>query len=215
MDFPKISAGYLFGEAIVCYNTYIDMNSRGSSRTAKRPGMEKTMDALECMLTRRSYRDYKADSVPKELLDRIIEAGVYAPTGMGRQAPIIVAVTNKEERDRLSAANAKVMGSDGDPFYGAPVVLIVLAEKNTCPTYVYDGSLVMGNLLNAVHAVGLGGCWIHRAREVFEQPEWKEWLRAKGLEGEYEGIGNCVIGYPNGEPRPAKPRKANYVTYVE
>ena len=172
------------------------------------------MDALECMVTRRSFRDYKPDAVPEDLLAKIIEAGVYAPTGMGRQAPIIVAITNKEERDRLSKANAAIMGSDGDPFYGAPVVLVVLADRSV-PTYIYDGSLVMGNLLNATHAVGLEGIWIHRAKETFNQPEWKEWLKAKGLTGDYEGIGNCAIGYPNSPARPAKERKADYVTYVK
>ena len=170
--------------------------------------------ALEVMTTRRAIRSYQ-DRVPeKELIEKILEAGTYAPTGMGRQSPIIVAVTNKEIRDRLSRLNAGVMGADSDPFYGAPVVLVVLADKQ-CPTYLYDGSLVMGNLLNAAHAVGLGSCWIHRAKEVFDSPEGKALLREWGIEGEYEGIGNCIVGYSAQEAPQPKPRKADYVYRID
>ena len=119
------------------------------------------MNELERLLiTRRSCRAYKPDAIPEDVLERIIEAGKYAPTGRNRQAPIIIAVTNREMRDRMSALNAAVMGVDSDPFYGAPVVLVVLAKKDV-PTYVYDGSLVMGNLMNAAHSEGVGSCWIH------------------------------------------------------
>lgn len=170
--------------------------------------------ALEVLTTRRAIRSYQ-DRVPeKELIEKILEAGTYAPTGMGRQSPIIVAVTNKEIRDRLSRLNAGVMGADSDPFYGAPVVLVVLADKQ-CPTYLYDGSLVMGNLLNAAHAVGLGSCWIHRAKEVFDSPEGKFLLREWGIEGEYEGIGNCIVGYSAQEAPQPKPRKADYVYRID
>ena len=123
-------------------------------------------EALEVMRQRRSVRSYKADPIPRELLEKVLEAGTYAPTGMGRQSPIILAVTDKALRDRIAKLNAAVMGRDNDPFYGAPAVLVVLADKSV-PTYLYDGSLVMGNLLNAAHDVGLGACWIHRAKEVF------------------------------------------------
>ena len=147
------------------------------------------------------------------MLSHVIEAGVYAPTGMNRQSPIIVAVTNRELRDKLSAMNAKIMGTDSDPFYGAPVVLVVLADRSM-PTYVYDGSLVMGNLMNAAHEQGLGSCWIHRAKEEFDSPEGKQILADLGIEGDYEGIGHCILGYTEGlEPEP-KPRKENYVYYV-
>ena len=122
------------------------------------------MDAMQNLLTRRSVRKYKPDMVPQEKLDKILEAGTYAATGMGRQSPIILAVTDKAMRDRLSKMNAAIMGVDSDPFYGAPVVLVVLADKNV-PTYIYDGSLVMGNLMNAAHAEGIASCWIHRAKE--------------------------------------------------
>lgn len=170
--------------------------------------------ALEVLTTRRAIRAYQDRMPEKELIEKILEAGTYAPTGMGRQSPVIVAVTNKEIRNRLSRLNAQVMGADSDPFYGAPVVLVVLADKQ-CPTYLYDGALVMGNLLNAAHAVGLGSCWIHRAKEVFDSPEGKAILREWGIEGEYEGIGNCIIGYSAQEAPQPKPRKADYVHHID
>ena len=166
------------------------------------------------IITRRSIRKYKPDMVPKEIIDRIIKAGTYAATGMGKQSPIIIAVTNKEMRDKLSKMNAEIMGTNTDPFYGAPVVLIVLADK-TRPTYLYDGSLVMGNLMLAAHDEGIGSCWIHRAKEEFESPQGKEILKSLGIEGDYEGIGHCILGYTDGEEPMAAPRKENYVYYVE
>ena len=172
------------------------------------------MEALEAMLTRKSIKSYKPDMVDKETLDKIIAAGLNAPSGMNKQAAIIVAVTNKEDRDLLSKIN---MGKDpfhrADPFYGAPVVLVVLADKSV-PTYIYDGSVVMENLMLATHALGLGACWIHRAKETFELPEGKELLKKWGIEGDYEGIGNCIVGYPDVEPE-KKPRKENRVYYAE
>ena len=170
--------------------------------------------ALELMQSRRSIRKFKPDIPPRDLIDRIITAGTYAPTGMGRQSPIIIAVTNREMRDRLSKWNAGIMGTDSDPFYGAPVVLVVLADK-AVPTHVYDGSLVMGNLMLAAHALGLGSCWIHRAKEEFERPEGKELLKSLGIEGDYEGIGHCILGYVDGEYPQAKDRKANWVYHID
>lgn len=170
-------------------------------------------DIFDKIKSRRSIRKYKPDEVPHELLDKITEAGIYAASGRNMQAPIVIAVTDRETRDRLSRANASVMGRDSDPFYGAPAVLIVLADKS-CPTYLYDGSLVMGNMMLAAHELGLGSCWIHRARETFEMPEWKEWLKSLGIEGDYEGIGNCIVGYPDCElPEPAE-RRENRVYHV-
>ena len=167
------------------------------------------------ILSRRSVRSYKSDPIPRPILEEIVQAGTYAATGMNRQSPIIIAITNKELRDRLSALNAKIMGREGsDPFYGAPVVLIVLAEKKY-PTYLYDGSLVMGNLMLSAHAHGIGSCWIHRAREEFELPEGKALLAELGIEGEFEGIGHCILGYPEGDLPDAKERKENYVYWVE
>ena len=171
-------------------------------------------EALEVMRQRRSVRSYKADPIPRELLEKVLEAGTYAPTGMGRQSPIILAVTDKALRDRIAKLNATVMGRDNDPFYGAPAVLVVLADKSV-PTYLYDGSLVMGNLLNAAHDVGLGACWIHRAKEVFASEEGKAILRELGVEGDYEGIGNCIIGYAATPLPEAKPRKEGYVVWAE
>ena len=171
-------------------------------------------DVLETIKSRRSIRKYKSDMVPQDKLEKIIEAGTYAATGMGKQSPIIVAVTNKELRDRLSAMNAKIMGTNTDPFYGAPVVLIVLADKSR-PTYLYDGSLVMGNLMLEAEAQGVGSCWIHRAKEEFESEEGKEILKSLGIEGDYEGIGHCVLGFADGPAPKAAPRKDSYVYYVK
>ena len=172
------------------------------------------MDAMQNLLTRRSVRKYKPDMVPQEKLEKILEAGTYAATGMGRQSPIILAVTDKAMRDRLSKMNAAIMGVDSDPFYGAPVVLVVLADKNV-PTYIYDGSLVMGNLMNAAHAEGIASCWIHRAKEEFNSPEGKQILQDLGITGDYEGIGHCILGYVAGDGPAAKPRKENYVYSVK
>ena len=171
-------------------------------------------EVINNMKTRRSIRKYKPDMIPEDVLNRIIEAGTYAATGMGKQSPIIITVTNKEIRDKFSKMNAEIMGVDSDPFYGAPVVLIVLADKAR-PTYVYDGSLVMGNLMLAAHAEGIGSCWIHRAKEEFESAEGKAFLKSLGIEGDYEGIGHCVLGYTDGEEPKAMPRKENYVYCVK
>ena len=171
-------------------------------------------EVINNMKTRRSIRKYKPDMIPEDVLNRIIEAGTYAATGIGKQSPIIIAVTNKEIRDKFSKMNAEIMGVDSDPFYGAPVVLIVLADKAR-PTYVYDGSLVMGNLMLAAHAEGIGSCWIHRAKEEFESAEGKTFLKSLGIEGDYEGIGHCVLGYVDGEEPKAMPRKENYVYCVK
>lgn len=159
--------------------------------------------------SRRSIRSFKSDMVPDEIIDRIIRAGTYAATGMGRQSPIIIAVRDRRVRDELSKLNAEIMGIDKDPFYGAPVVLIVLADRNI-PTYIYDGSLVMGNLLLAAHALGIGSCWIHRAKEEFNRPEGKKILADLGIEGDYEGIGHCILGYVDGDYPEPKPRKEDW-----
>lgn len=167
-------------------------------------------ETLTTLKTRRSCRAYKPDRVEADKLNAIIEAGTYAATGMGKQSPIIIVVENKEIRDKLSKMNAKIMGMDIDPFYGAPELLIVLANKEI-PTYVYDGSLVMGNMMNAAADLGVASCWIHRAKEEFESEEGKAILKDLGIEGDYEGIGHLVLGYeakPAGDPAP---RKADYI----
>lgn len=174
--------------------------------------MNETLKVLE---TRRSCRKFKSDMVEKDKLDAILKAGTYAATGMGKQSPIIIAVTNKELRDRISEENRKIGGwAEGfDPFYNAPVILIVLADKNI-RTYQYDGSLVMGNLMNAAQSVGVNSIWIHRAKEEFESEFGKQILNDLGIEGEYEGIGHCALGYAAEEINAPAPRKENYVYYV-
>lgn len=176
--------------------------------------MDKAEAVLECIATRRSVRKFKPDAVPAALVEKVIAAGTMAATGMNRQAPIIVAVTKKEVRDRIAEVNGKILGVKHDPFYGAPVILIVLANKQF-PTYLYDGSLVLGNLMLAAHALGLGSIWIHRAKEEFEMPEGKEFLKSLGIEGDYEGIGHCAIGYTDGPEPASHPRKANWVYHVD
>ena len=132
------------------------------------------------------------------------------------QTPIILAVTNKELRDRLSRLNAAVMGAEHDPFYGAPCVFVVLADRSVLEmTYINDGSLVMGNMLLAAHSLGLGACWVHRAREVFESEEGRSILCDLGLEGDLVGIGHCIVGYPDGDYPVTRPRKQNYIHWVK
>ena len=171
-------------------------------------------NVLEEMKTRRSIRKFKPDAIPQEILDKIIEAGTYAANGRGAQNVIIIQVTNKEKRDEIAKKNAEIMGSEGDPFYGAPAMLIVLGKKDW-PTHVYDGSLVMGNLMLAAHDLGIGSCWIHRAKEEFELPEGKEILKQLGIEGDYEGIGHCILGYADTPEPQAAPRKENRVYYIK
>ena len=152
-------------------------------------------ETIQDLKTRRSCRGYKEDQISEEQLNQILEAGTYAPTGMGMQSPIMVVVQDKETIAQLSRMNAKIMGTDGD-------------------TYLEDGSLVMGNLMNAAHAVGVDSCWIHRAKEEFESEEGKALLKKWGIKGDYVGIGHCVLGYAKDAPAPAKPRKENYIYRV-
>lgn len=173
--------------------------------------MEKAMEAI---MTRRSVKSYLPDMPPKELVGKVIDAGLAAASGMNKQSPIIICLTNDEIKSRFKKTNAEICGVTTDTFYGAPVILIVLADKS-CPTRVYDGGLVMGNMMLAAHEMGLGSCWIHRARETFEMPEWQSWLKELGVEGEYEGIGNLALGYLKGDYPPEKPRRENRVFYAE
>ena len=167
-------------------------------------------DTITTLKTRRSCRAYKPEAVEESKLNAIIEAGTYAATGMGKQSPIIIVIKDQEVRNKLAKINAAVMGMDIDPFYGAPNLVVVLADKSI-PTYLYDGSLVMGNMMNAAADLGVASCWVHRAKEEFESEEGKAILKKLGIEGDYEGIGNLILGYaakPDGAPAP---RKANYV----
>ena len=172
------------------------------------------MNTIEMIKDRRSIRKYKNDAVPREIIDKIVDAGLYAASGMNRQQTIVVAITDKETRDRLAKDNASIMGRDGDPFYGAPAVLVVLAAAD-CFTGIYDGSLVMGNLMLAAHSLGVDSCWIHRAKETFEMPQWKQFLKDLGVEGDYVGIGNCILGYRDMEYPQAPERKEKRVFFAE
>ena len=171
-------------------------------------------ETIKTLTERRSVRAYKPDQVPEDVLAQILKAGEYAPSGMGMQSAVMVVVQDPETIQTLSRINASIMGSEGDPFYGAPTVIVVLADskRGTC---VEDGSLVMGTLMLAAHSLGVGSCWIHRAKEVMASPEGQELLRKWGIPENYVGVGNCILGYPVKEKiGEAKPRKADYIVRV-
>ena len=170
-------------------------------------------ETLTTLKTRRSCRAYKPDHVEEEKLNAILEAGTYAATGMGKQSPIILVVKDPAVREKLAKLNAAAMGMDIDPFYGAPELLVVLANK-AVPTYLYDGSLVMGNMMNAAADLGVASCWVHRAKEEFESEEGRSILKELGIEGNYEGIGNLILGYAAGPAPSPAPRKADYICCV-
>ena len=175
-------------------------------------------EVLNNIRTRRSCRSYKAEMVPQELIDQVIEAGLYSPSSLGQQSGIVVAVTQKEARDQLSKLNAtfkKGSGSDSDPFYGAPVVLIVLAPKERQAQFC-EGCLMVENMMLAAHSLGLATCWVHRALPMFETEEGINFLKEIGVEGDYVGVGHCILGYPNWEKLPEPPaRKDGRVFYVK
>lgn len=182
--------------------------------------------ALDNMKARRSCRAFTSEMPSRELVAAVCDAGTWAPTGHGRQSPLILAVTDRRLRDRLSSMNARIWNAlkvqrgdqptpePFDPFYGAPVVLVVLADRNVV-THLYDGCSVMCQLANAAHAAGLASCWIHRAKEEFDSPEGKAILRELGIEGDYEGIGHIVLGYPARQAAAPLPRKSDYIRWVE
>ena len=172
-----------------------------------------TNEVLNTMKTRRSCRCY-LDKMPEpEALNAVLEAGTYAASAMGRQSAKIVVVQDAATREKLSRMNAAIMGKDCDPMYGAPTILVVLADANA-KCAVQDGSLVMGNLMLAAASLGLGSCWINRAKEEFESEEGKTLLKKWGIEGEWIGVGHCILGYPAGDPQPAAPRKSDYILKV-
>ena len=178
---------------------------------------EKKMQNLSDLIKeRRSIKKYKADvMVEEELIDKVIEAGLYAASGRGKQAPVIIAVTDKELRDKIAEKNCQIGGfQEGfDPFYGAPVILIVIADA-TVNTAVYDGSLALGNMMLMAHELGLGSCWIHRAKEEFEDDFGKEILKDLGIEGDYVGVGHLALGYADTELPEVPARKDNRVYYA-
>ena len=162
-------------------------------------------NALDNLLERRSVRAYKPEQIADAELKSVLSAGLAAPSAMNRQPTVLLVVQDKATIEKLSKLNARVMGKENiDPFYGAPTVIVVLSDRNI-PTPVEDGSLVLGNLMNAAHALGLGSCWINRAKEVFEMTEAREILRNAGIGDEYIGVGHCILGYPDGEKPEAKP----------
>ena len=171
-------------------------------------------ETLRTLRERRSVRSFLSDPIPENILDAILEAGTWAATGLNKQSPVMVVVRDRETIDYMERLNAAVMGQSGThPFYGAPVVVVVLADGDNY-NWLRDGSLVMGNLMNAAHSLGVGSCWINRAQEVFDTPEGKDLLRKWGLSENYRGVANCILGWPNG-PLPApKPRKADYIRKV-
>lgn len=174
-------------------------------------------ETMMTLVERRSVRKYKKDSIPQELLDEVLKAGIYAPTARGMQDPEIVVIQNKDVIARLTKLNAKIMGNVAiDPFYGAPVILMVIGHKEAHNT-IYDGSCVIDNMLNAAYSVGLGSCWIHRAKEELDTEEGREILKLAGIENpeDYIGIGHVILGYPEGNLPPAKPRKENRVHYIK
>lgn len=170
-------------------------------------------ETIKNLIERRSVRRYKKDLVPEKTLNEILEAGKYAPSGMGCQGTMMAVIQDPEMVEKLSKMNAAVMGSTSDPFYGAPTVVVVFADsrQGTC---VENGSLVMGNLMNAAHALGVDSCWIHRAREVFASPEGEALKKQWGIPESYIGIGNCILGYAAAEYPAAKPRKEGFVVRV-
>ena len=168
---------------------------------------------LEILKTRRSVRKYSSRQVDEATLSAILEAGTYAATGRNKQSPVIIAVQDAAERETLRRMNAAVMGTEGDPFYGAPTVVIVLADRSV-HTCVEDGSLVIGNMMNAAHALGVDSCWIHRAREEFDTAEGKALLQKWGVEGDLVGVGHLILGYGEGGRPVAAPRKKNYIYRV-
>ena len=173
-------------------------------------------EVIKAIKERRSNRKFKKEKPDKEVIDQIIEAGLYAPSGMNLQDTIIIEISDEKTREKFVKANRRIWGkeNDIDPFYGAPVILVVLAQKGW-RNADFDGSLVMGNLLLATHALGLGGIWINRAREEFEEEEFKDFLKDLGIEGEWQGIGHCAIGYIDGEMPKAPVIKENRVYYVD
>ncbi len=165
-------------------------------------------ETINTMLTRRSIRSFEDKQVNEADIEQIVEAGLYAPSGMNCQTPIIIAITDKKTRKEIAEQNAKIMGKENcDPFYGAPFVLLVIAEKS--PLSVYDGSCVIENMMNAAHSLGLGSCWIHRAKEEIESDWGKSLLKKLGINNECVGIGHVAVGYVKGEYPDVKPRKSN------
>lgn len=172
-----------------------------------------TNETLNVIKSRRSVRNYKSDKVPDELLNAVLEAGTYAPTGGGRQSPTVIAVTSEKYRRLIAKLNAEIMGTNTDPYYGAPVVILVLAE-GSASTFVEDGSCVLENMMLAAAALGLGAVWVHREREIFDSPKGKELLIEWGLPKTLRGVGSIALGYPAAAAEKSVKRKDGYIVRV-
>ena len=170
-------------------------------------------ETIKTLIERRRCKKFNTEQIKKEELDLILQAGMNAPTGKGMQSPIILVLQDKEKIEKLREINKKILGRDVDPFYNAPTVLVVMADKNMF-TYVEDGSLVLGNMMNAAFSLGVGSCWIHRAKEEFESPEGKALLKEWNISENYVGVGHCILGYADMEYPEPKPRKKDYVRYI-
>lgn len=171
-------------------------------------------DMLTLLTTRRSIRKYQSTPIKEEELQAILEAGTYAPTAMGQQSPIIVSIENKELRDRISKLNASIMGSDHDPYYGAPIIILVFAPKDKS-THIQDASCVLLNMMLAAHSFGIGTCWINREKEMFETAQGQALMKEWGINTSYEGVGALVLGYPDGDAPKPKERKADYIRRIQ
>ena len=179
----------------------------------QKEGERMTNETLNVIKSRRSTRAYKTDPVPEKLLDAVLEAGPFAPSGMNKQSPTIVAVTGDRYRREISALNAAVMGVTSDPYYGAPVVVLVLADSNA-GTWVEDGSCVLENMMLAAESLGLATVWVHREREIFDSERGKQLLREWGLPETLRGVGSIALGYAAAPAKPAAPRKDGYIVKV-
>ena len=173
-----------------------------------------TNEVLKCIETRRSVRRYRPEQIKDDELEAILRAGTYAASGMGRQSVKLIVLQKPEDVAELEAMNAAVLGTPGaKPFYGAPTVVVVLVDANV-PTAVEDGSLALGNLMLAAHSVGVGSCWIHRAREEFASEQGKALLKKWGVTGDWLGVGHCILGYADGAEGKAAPRKDGNIVRV-
>ncbi|RGY95702.1 nitroreductase [Clostridium sp. AM58-1XD] len=172
-------------------------------------------ETIKNLIERRSVRRFKPEQIKDEELEMILEAGKYAASGKNMQPTHMVVIRDKEILKKLSDMNKEFLGKPEmpDAFFGAPTVILVLADRKSS-NYLYDGSLVMGNLMNAAHSLGIGSCWINRAKEEFNTEYGKSLLKEWGLDGDYEGIGHCILGYVDGDYPKAAPRKADFVTYI-
>jgi nitroreductase len=172
--------------------------------------------AIEALLTRRSVRKFKPEQITDEELKTVLEAGTFAPTSRGNQDPWIVAVQNEAIKDELIKMNADVMGAKTNPYYNAPTIVLVFASiPEKMPNSIYDGSLVLGNMMNAAHAIGLGSCWIHREKEMFATERGKQLMKEFGLPDDLMGIGALALGYPDQPTLARKPRKADYYRIIK